>query len=106
MRGLIRGILKLSNNWNEIILFASKSKNKMILLPVPYLHSRSELEQSKFRETRRAGSEADQVTFTLDRVAQEQKYVINLDRRALRIALFWAILDRARPRACLLWDNS
>ena len=35
----------------------------ILSLPVPYLQSRSELEQSKFRETLRAGSESDQVTF-------------------------------------------
>ena len=31
--------------------------------PVPYLQSRPELEQSKFKKTFRAGSESDQVTF-------------------------------------------
>ena len=36
---------------------------EIIFLPVPNLQSRSELEQSKFRETLRAGSESDQVTF-------------------------------------------
>ena len=36
---------------------------KVICPPVPYLQSRSELEQSKFRKTLRAGSESDQVTF-------------------------------------------
>ena len=30
---------------------------------VPYLQSRSELEQSKLRETLKAGSDPDQVTF-------------------------------------------
>ena len=34
-----------------------------MLCPVPYLQSRSELERSKFRETLRARSESDQVTF-------------------------------------------